>query len=324
MDGRSDLFSLGVLTWELLTGQDLFVGRDDPETLENVRTAPIRPPSELNLEVPEAIDAIVLRLLQREPPRRYPSAEELHRDLEAFVREGRIQLGPAKLAAWVQELREDEAAEDDPAALAAAARRKRPTPALRGLRPAAALHGLIPIALEGEADEDDDGTRVSAQSAELAQIIAGEQLEEEFVEDAATHDFGDTAEIIAKADMQHAASRGEVEAVEAADDDDEPVFYEDEATEIDMIEPQHDPGIEAAPPDEVVIPLAADSFPGVFPAPSLLSEESPALEEPPPEPSSRRRVVLPLLLILLLLVLAATAAAYSWGYLSDVLAYFKL
>ncbi len=309
MDGRSDLFSLGVLTWELLTGQDLFLGAHDPETLENVRTAEVRPPSAFNPKVPAALDTIVLRLLQREPSARYPSAEELHRDLEAFVREGRIPLGPAKLAAWVQEQREDEAAEDDPAALAAAERRKRPTPALRGLHPAAALHGLIPIALEGEADDGDEGTRVSVQSAELAQIIAGEQPDVEFVEDAATHDFGDAAEIIAKVDMQRAASRGEVVAVEAADDDDEPAFFEDDATEIDMIEPQHDP------PAEVVIPLPAEDDPAVFSAPSLLDEESTPLEEPPPEPSPRRRVVLPLLLTLLLLVLAATAAAYYWGYL---------
>ncbi|MCL4224881.1 MAG: protein kinase [Myxococcales bacterium] len=77
LTGQSDLFSLGVLLWEMLVGERLFA-RDTPEeTLAAVTTAPIPAPSARRPTVPPALDALVLRCLEREPRARWSDAGEL-------------------------------------------------------------------------------------------------------------------------------------------------------------------------------------------------------------------------------------------------------
>jgi serine/threonine protein kinase len=85
VDRRSDLFSLGIVLHELLTGRRLFVGPNDVEVLQQVVARPVTPPSSSNPEVPPELDAIVLELLERRRERRTPSAARLVTRLEAFV-----------------------------------------------------------------------------------------------------------------------------------------------------------------------------------------------------------------------------------------------
>jgi hypothetical protein len=77
LDHRADLFSLGVVMWELLTGKRLFWAATAAETVANVVRAPIVPPSQHRADVSPALDAIVLRALERDPERRFGSAGEL-------------------------------------------------------------------------------------------------------------------------------------------------------------------------------------------------------------------------------------------------------
>jgi len=84
-DARSDVFSLAVVLHELLSGQRLFLGENDLETLRLVRDLPIPPPSARNGAVKAALDAIVMRGLERDPAKRYQSARELGDELEEFV-----------------------------------------------------------------------------------------------------------------------------------------------------------------------------------------------------------------------------------------------
>ena len=76
-DNRSDLFSLGAVLYELLTGQRLFRAKTTAEVLEKVVTAPILSVRSLRPDVPEAVEAIVRRALERDPERRYASAAEM-------------------------------------------------------------------------------------------------------------------------------------------------------------------------------------------------------------------------------------------------------
>lgn len=89
VDARSDLFSLGIVVWEMLVGDRLFARAGEFETLEAIVTAPAPPPSTRRSEITPEIDAIVGRLLQKSPRDRYQTAEELLEDLEvATVKSG--------------------------------------------------------------------------------------------------------------------------------------------------------------------------------------------------------------------------------------------
>src|SRR5512142_590210 len=78
VDARADVFSLGVVLWELCAGRRLFARDGDLATLEAVRSAePVSPPSAWNEEVPPALDRALLGALERDPARRTASADEL-------------------------------------------------------------------------------------------------------------------------------------------------------------------------------------------------------------------------------------------------------
>jgi len=82
LDPRSDLFAVGVIMWEMLTGRRLFAGETDFETLTNVLKADVPSARGVNPDVPEAVDAMLLKCLQRERDDRYSDCKEFLRDLE--------------------------------------------------------------------------------------------------------------------------------------------------------------------------------------------------------------------------------------------------
>jgi hypothetical protein len=85
IDRRSDIFALGIILYEMLTGQRLFVGESDFSTLEKVRNVEIVPPSSLNAKIPEPLERIVLKALAKDVGDRYQNALDLHDDLQAFL-----------------------------------------------------------------------------------------------------------------------------------------------------------------------------------------------------------------------------------------------
>jgi serine/threonine protein kinase len=77
IDHRVDIFSAGIVLWELLTGRPAFRSKDDAQTLDRIAAAKIEPPSKYNSTVSPALDGIMLRALARDPKDRFQSAREM-------------------------------------------------------------------------------------------------------------------------------------------------------------------------------------------------------------------------------------------------------
>jgi serine/threonine protein kinase len=84
-DRRADIFALGVVMWEALTYRRLFRGNNPGTVLAAIVKEKLQPPSSVRPEVPAALDAICMRALARKPDERYPTAHEMHADIEAFL-----------------------------------------------------------------------------------------------------------------------------------------------------------------------------------------------------------------------------------------------
>ncbi len=85
VDQRSDIFSAGVVLWELLTGRRLFGRASDAATLYAIMNDPVSPPSRYRPEIPRELDAIVMRALSRAPSDRFNTAQEMAAALEQLM-----------------------------------------------------------------------------------------------------------------------------------------------------------------------------------------------------------------------------------------------
>jgi serine/threonine protein kinase len=99
LDSRVDLWALGVVMYELLTGKRLFDAPEQGEILDRVRSLPIPAPSLSNIEVPREVDEIVLKALTRDPDKRWQSAAEM-RDAIGGAAAGR--LSQKQFVSWVE------------------------------------------------------------------------------------------------------------------------------------------------------------------------------------------------------------------------------
>jgi serine/threonine protein kinase len=102
LDRRTDVWSLGVVLWELLTGARLFHREREVDSIRAVLEAPIPAPSTLRPGVPKELDDVTLRALQRDPARRFASAHELALALEAGRGRRDATASSAALGEWLR------------------------------------------------------------------------------------------------------------------------------------------------------------------------------------------------------------------------------
>jgi serine/threonine-protein kinase len=104
LDHRSDIFSLGIILFELTTGRRLFRGKSEVETIRKIVEDPYPRPSQVRQSYPPALEAIVMRALARDRDARYQSAREMQADIEGFVREERVPVSSIALSNFMHDL----------------------------------------------------------------------------------------------------------------------------------------------------------------------------------------------------------------------------
>jgi serine/threonine-protein kinase len=102
IDRRTDVFCLGIVLWECLTGARLFDAGTDVETIDAVRSRPVERPSALRPEVPRPLEEIALRALAREPAQRYQSAHEMSDDLDRFLHDRNSRPTITSVGQWIE------------------------------------------------------------------------------------------------------------------------------------------------------------------------------------------------------------------------------
>jgi serine/threonine protein kinase len=91
VDHRTDIYSLGVTLYELLTLEPAFGGNDRQEVLRRIAFEDARPLRRLNKVIPAELETIVLKALEKNPIERYASAQEMADDLERFLKDEPIR-----------------------------------------------------------------------------------------------------------------------------------------------------------------------------------------------------------------------------------------
>lgn len=85
MDQRTDIFSTGIILFEMLTHQRLFMSNNDLTTLKKIQEAKIPAPSLFNPDIPFELEEISLKALSKDPAKRYQTARDFHQDLSKFL-----------------------------------------------------------------------------------------------------------------------------------------------------------------------------------------------------------------------------------------------
>ncbi len=112
IDKRSDLYSLGVVLYELITYRKIFDADSEFSMLEKVRNAQVEFPPEIFEKVPRPIFQILKKALGKDPGERYQSAHEMHVDLENYLHTTRETASERTLAGYLKNLFQEEIEEE--------------------------------------------------------------------------------------------------------------------------------------------------------------------------------------------------------------------
>ncbi len=107
VDRRTDIFALGVVLWELTTGQRLFRMDSDIDTLAKVQECIVTPPSAIVRDYPRDLEAIVLKALSKDQNHRFQTAREFSRALQSYVLKRGIFIASDEVAAYMRAIFSD-------------------------------------------------------------------------------------------------------------------------------------------------------------------------------------------------------------------------
>ena len=114
VDARADIFAVGILAYEMLTGRRLFLGESDYQTVQMVRAAEIPSIGEQNPEVTPELERIIRRALARDPDTRYQHASEFADDMLAFLFSRSLKVSARDLSDLLDPLRKRQKPRQEP------------------------------------------------------------------------------------------------------------------------------------------------------------------------------------------------------------------
>jgi len=104
LDGRADVFAVGIMLWELIAGRRLYKAKAGESLLDTARRAEISPLPSRGLPEEEALYAIVRRALAKDRDERYPTARAMLKDLEQYIaRAPKMTASPIHFGAWLRD-----------------------------------------------------------------------------------------------------------------------------------------------------------------------------------------------------------------------------
>jgi serine/threonine protein kinase len=104
LDRRSDIFALGTMLYECLTGDRLFQGETDFSTLEKVRNVDIQRPRDINPNIPESVERVILKALAKDVDDRYQWCSEMLADLQQYLMGQDVVFTAKSLSSWLKEM----------------------------------------------------------------------------------------------------------------------------------------------------------------------------------------------------------------------------
>ena len=108
LDHRSDVFSLGSVLYEWITGYKLFTGENEMAILKSIIDGKIYPPSYFKEDVPEAVERILMKALEKDRDNRYQSAWEMQFDLDTYLAGADFTPSSIHLSNFLKQIFEDE------------------------------------------------------------------------------------------------------------------------------------------------------------------------------------------------------------------------
>ncbi|RLB54324.1 MAG: protein kinase, partial [Deltaproteobacteria bacterium] len=104
IDGRSDIFSMGIVLWELVTGVRLYKRDSELMILKDITEGNVPSPRQVNQRIPAELEAIILKCLEKNPPDRFQTALELHLALEQFLKNQDLTSSTVHISAFMRSL----------------------------------------------------------------------------------------------------------------------------------------------------------------------------------------------------------------------------
>ncbi len=107
VDHRSDVYAVGILAFEMLTGRRLFKGKNDFQTIAMVRASEVPSIRSFNKAVPKELEKIIMKALTKDVNKRYQTADEFAHDLLSFLFSKRMMVGARDVIGLVKPLRQE-------------------------------------------------------------------------------------------------------------------------------------------------------------------------------------------------------------------------